>query len=147
MPTSTQVSHPLTLVMNIKSTEDYQELVKLLGDPKIKETINEALTKVGTVHFARFVFLSEKQLLVATSYDGDFDTYIKAFTVYLGDIFDALLSHMDDAPPLPVSENLPQFLEYIKCNDRSRIDGVLQSLYSAYPTLTVQDILGLAGGG
>jgi len=71
--------------------------------------------------------------------------YIKAFTEYLGLVFDALLYHMVDAPALPVSKNIPQFLEYIEKNDRSRIDGVLQSLYSAYPTLTVQDILGLAG--
>ena len=99
------------------------------------------------MHFARFVFLNELQLAVITSYDGSFDVYIKAFTVYLGDIFDQLLSRMKDAPPLPVAQNLPQFLTYIQDNDRSRVKGQLQSLYSAYPTLTVKDILGLAGLG
>ncbi len=148
---STQVSNPLTLVMNIKSAEDFAALQKMLGEiaalPPDQNPIDNALTKVGTVHFARFVFLSEQQLAVITSYDGSFDVYINAFTEFLGKIFDQLLSHMKDAPPLPVAENLPQFLTYIKDNDRSRVEGKLQGLYSAYPTLTVQDILGLAGEG
>ncbi len=148
---STQVSNPLTLVMNIKSHEDFLALQKLLGGfdnaPPGKNPINNAMDKVGTVHFARFVFLSETQLAVITSYDGNFDVYITAFANILGDIFDALLSHMKDAPPLPVSspENLPKFLDYIRENDRSRVNGQLQSIYCSYPTLTVQDILGLAG--
>ena len=142
-----QVSKPLTLVMNIKSPADFEALQKLLGGiaakPPGENPIDNAMTAVGTVHFARFVFLSQSQLAVITSYDGDFDVYIRAFTHFLGDIFDALLSHMSDAPPLPVQDHIAEFLAYVKDNDRSH--G--QSFYSAYPTLTVQDILGLAGGG
>ena len=112
-----QISNPLTLVMNIKSPADFAALQKLLGDigakPPGENPIDNALTKVGTVHFARFVFLSQTQLAVITSYDGDFDVYIKAFTHYLGDIFDALLSHMSDAPPLPVKDNIANFLAYV----------------------------------
>lgn len=145
---TTQVSNPLTLVMNIKSPEDFVELQKLLGgiaaQPPGQNPIDNALTKIGTVHFARFVFLSETQLAVITSYDGDFVQYIQAFTDELGDIFDTLLSHMADAPPLPVKDNLKPFLEYIMANDRSRVNGVLSTLYSAYPELTVVDILGMA---
>ena len=138
-----QVSYPLTLVMNIKSPADFEDLQRLLSDETIRNSINNALTEVGTVHFARFVFLSQDQLAVITSYDGDFDVYIKAFTHYVGDIFDALLSHMSDAPPLPVKDNIAKFLAYVKENDRSHD----QPLYSAYPTLSVADILGLAGEG
>lgn len=138
------VANPLTLVMNIKSPDDFAALQKLLGDvteaPEGQNPINNAMTKIGTVHFARFVFLSETQLAVITTYDGDFETYIRAFTEVLGDIFDALLSHMVDAPPLPVRDNVAPFLEYLKKNDRS----YGQSCYSAYPDLTVVDILGLA---
>lgn len=138
---STQVSHPLTLVMNLKSATDVPALAKLLveGQPDI----DHALEQVGTVHFARFVFLSPTQLAVITSYDGSFPVYIQAFTEYLGEIFDALLSYMKDAPPLPVKDHLKDFEAYIIANDRSRIDGLLQSLYCAYPNLTVQDILAL----
>ncbi|NOX49320.1 MAG: hypothetical protein GXP16_02140 [Gammaproteobacteria bacterium] len=146
---TTQVSKPLTLVMNIKSPEDFAELQKLLAEieakPPGENPINNALIKIGPVHFARFVFLSETQLAVITSYDGDFVEYIQAFTDELGDIFDALLSHMSSPPPLPVKDNLKPFLEYIMDNDRSRVNGELGSLFSAYPELTVVDILGLAG--
>ncbi len=142
-----QISKPLTLVMKIKSPADFAALEKLLGGfaslPPDENPIDIAMTKVGTVHFARFVFLDQDHLAVITSYDGDFDVYIRAFAAILGDIFDALLSHMSDAPPLPVQNNIAEFLAYIKKNDLS--NGI--SLYSAYPTLSVQDILGLAGGG
>lgn len=140
---STQVSHPLTLVMNLKSKSDAPALITLLADNQSK--IDEALASVGTVHFARFVFLGPTQLAVITSYDNDFDTYIRAFTEYLGAIFDGLLGYMEDAPPLPVKDNLEKFEDYIKTNDRSRIDGELQSLYCAYPNLTVRSILALEG--
>lgn len=140
---STQVSHPLTLVMNLKSASDGPALAKLLADNQ--PTIDHALEQVGTVHFARFVFLSPTELTVITSYDGSFPVYIQAFTNYLGETFDGLLSYMRDAPPLPVKDNLKAFEAYIMANDRSRIDGELQSLYCAYPNLTVQDILALEG--
>lgn len=148
---TTQISFPLTLVMNLKSTTDAHEVATLLAEiaakPEGQNPINNALTKIGTVHFARFVFLSDLQLAVITSYDGSFDTYIKAFTDDIGDIFDALLSHMTDAPPLPVKDNLPQFLAYVLANDRSQINGVRQPLYSAYPDLSVFTILNLAKQG
>ena len=137
-----QVSNPLTFVFNIKSQEDALQVRALLADPNNKETINRALTSIGTVHFARFVFLSELQLAVITTYDGDFDKYIQAFTDQLGGIFDALLQHMIHPEGLiPVSENLELFQEFIRENDRSFVDGELQPEYSAYPTLTVYDIL------
>lgn len=140
-----QVSHPLTLVMNIKSPADAQQLKELLDGfenmPEGKNPINVALTKIGTVHFARFVFLSELQLAVITSYDGEFARYIQDFTNEIGDIFNTLLSHMADAPPLPVQNNLKEFMLYVQNNDRSYVNGELQPLYSAYPSLTVADIL------
>jgi len=145
---TTQVSNPLTLVMNIKTAEDAIEIQKLLagfesmGD---ENPINIALTKIGTVHFARFVFLSPLQLAVITSYDGEFTRYIEDFSKEIGDIFNTLLSFMVDAPPLPVQNNLKDFMLYIQKNDRSFVDGELQPLYSAYPTLSVQDILANAG--
>ena len=150
MTNQPQVSFPLTLVMNLKSEADAKEVALLLeklealGDDN---PINKALTKIGTVHFARFVFLAPLQLAVITSYDGPFDTYIEAFAADIGDIFDKLLKHMVDHPPLPVQEHLADFLEYVQKNDRSIIDGVRQPLYSAYPKLTVFTILNQAKQG
>lgn len=143
-----QVSFPLTLVMNIETAEGAAKIAALLTKfaamPPDQNPINRALTSVGTVHFARFVFLTPLQLAVITSYDGPFDSYIEAFATDIGDIFDELLQYMVDHPPLPVQNNLPDFLAYVQKNDRSIIDGVRQPLYSAYPELTVFTILNLA---
>ena len=143
-----QVSFPLTLVMNIETAEGAAKIAALLTKfaamPPDQNPINQALTSVGTVHFARFVFLAPLQLAVITSYDGPFATYIEAFAADIGDIFDELLQYMVDHPPLPVQKNLPDFLAYVQKNDRSIIDGVRQPLYSAYPELTVFTILNLA---
>ena len=146
-----QVSFPLTLVMDIATPEGAMKIAELLqkfaGMPPDQNPINVALTKVGTVHFARFVFLTPLQLAVITSYDGPFDAYIEAFAADIGDVFDELLQYMVDPPPLPVKDNLPDFLAYVQKNDKSIIDGIRQPLYSAYPELTVFTILNLAKQG
>jgi hypothetical protein len=136
-----QVSNALTLIMDIKSSDDAKELKAFLtasqGKPADQNPITVALNKLGLVHDARFVFLSnDTQLAVITTYDGDFETYIHAFTNELGDIFDFLLSHMKDAPPLKVKDHTDEFLAYIQKRDLKAFGG----LYSAYPTLSVQDI-------
>jgi hypothetical protein len=139
------VARPLTLVMNIKSPQDFVALKalieKLQSLPPDQNPIVVALNKLSTVHFARFVFLSDKQLAVITTYDGDFEEYIDSFVDNIGDVFDKLLAHMSDAPPLPVSkpENRPKFLEYVRKNDLTAIPP----FYSAYPQLKVLDILTL----
>jgi hypothetical protein len=140
---SAPVASPLTLVMTIKSPQDFVELKTLLGKlqslPPDKNPISVALTKLSTVHFARFVFLNDHQLAVITTYDGTFLEYIDAFVDAIGGIFDELLAHMSDAPPLPVSDNRQKFLDYVTKNDLT----CLPPFYSAYPNLKVRDILTL----
>ena len=62
-PADNQVQNPLTLVMNIKSTDDHRSLQAKLGNlqslPRDKNPVVAALDKIDTVHFARFVFLDE----------------------------------------------------------------------------------------
>lgn len=134
------VSSPLTLVMTCKSASDSKWVREFLAGMQAegKSPIAAALTKLATVHFARFVFLDDLRLAVITTYDGSFGDYIDAFVREIGGIFDALLAHMSDAPPLPVHEHRDEFLAYIQRND-------LQSaaFFSAYPDLKVQDILTL----
>jgi hypothetical protein len=140
---SAPVSNPLTLVMTIKSNDDYQALKNKLegiqGQPPEKNRIRVALTKLGIVHFARFVFLSEKQLAIITTYDGSFEKYIEAFTNEIGDVFDLIFAHIEDAPPLPIADHRKEFLAYVKDHDLPCIGA----LYSAYPDLKVLDILTL----
>ena len=136
------VQSPLTLIMNIKSPDDYAQLNVLLNQiqsaPPDRNPVWVALTKLKTVHFARFVFLSNNtQLAVITTYDGSFDKYINDFIDAIGDVFNALLSHMAGAPALPVQQNRDAFLAYVKANDLRGLDP----FYSAYPQASVIAIL------
>ncbi len=140
------IQNPLTLVMPIASEEAYQqldqELLKVQSLPAEQNPIVVALTKIATVHFARFVFLENNtRLAVITSYDGDFDKYIMDFVDHIGDVFDMLLQFMADAPPLPVREHRQEFLDYVRSHDLRGIEP----FYSAYPRSTVLDILQATG--
>ena len=140
---SAAVSNPLTLVMSIKSSEDRHQLEALITQlqslPPESNPIARALTKIATVHFARFVFLGDSQLAVITTYDDSFERYIDAFVDAIGMVFDKLLVHMKDAPPLPVADNRDAFLQYVKRNDIPCVPP----FFSAYPDLKVLDILTL----
>jgi hypothetical protein len=135
------VSNPLTLVMDIKSPQDFANLKGLIEElqakPAGQNPIGTALTKLSMVHFARFVFLGGTQFAVITDYDGSFEDYIVAFVNAIGGVFDQLLEFMKDAPPLPVSSNIPAFMKYVQDHDLKCIPP----FYSAYPDLKVLDIL------
>lgn len=135
------VQNPLTLIMKIKSPADYEQLhatlVGIQALPSDKNPVWAALELLKTVHFARFVFMENNtRLAVITTYDGKFEDYIADFTRVIGDIFNALLAHMEGAPPLPVQKNPKEFLEYVRNNDL----GGMPPFYSAYPKSTVSDI-------
>ncbi len=134
------VQQPLTLVMAIKSPEDHRalraKLDALQALPREQNPVIRALDEIGTVHFARFVFLDDTRLAVITTYDGDFDRYIKDFVDHIGLVFDDLLQHMADAPPLSVQSHPAEFLDYVHRNDLT----CLPPFYSAYPDRTVLDI-------
>jgi hypothetical protein len=137
-PQNTQTA--LTAIMEIKPpTALHARALKLLLTHAYQRVV-DILDEVGTVHFARFIFLeNDTKLALMTSYDGSFETYIKNYIEVAGDLFDLMLDHIKDAPPLPVRQYRNEFIEYVR-----RIDAVSDSpFYSAYGNLTVQDILRL----
>jgi hypothetical protein len=141
LPSAKAVQSPLTLIMKIKSDADYQQINGLLTQiqslPPEKNPVWVALNKLANVHFARFVFLENNtRLAVITTYDGTLENYINEFIDAIGDVFNALLAHMQDAPPLPVQQNRDAFQAFVKANDLRAIEP----FYSAYPTATVLDI-------
>jgi hypothetical protein len=135
------VQNPLTLVMTARSAEDrrmlQEKLTVLQSLPREQNPVVTALDKLATVHFARFVFLDDARLAVITTYDGDFESYINEFVDHIGDVFNDLLQHMDDAPPLPVECHRQEFLDYVGGHDLQ----CMGPFYSAYPSRTVLDIL------
>lgn len=135
------IQSPLTLIMTIRSPEDFQALDARIHEiqsaPPGKNPIWIALDKLRIVHFARFVFLENNtRLAIITTYDGSFDDYLNEFIDEIGDVFNALLQHVKDAPPLPIQRNRDAFREYVKANDL----GGIEPFYSAYPQATVLDI-------
>ena len=81
-PVATAVQSPLNLMLTIQPGKN-GTIVEYLTQNQA--AINAALTKVGTVHFARFLMIPGTQyLFVITAYDGDFSAYIQAFTNHPG---------------------------------------------------------------
>lgn len=103
-------------------------------------TIYESLSRIGVVHFLRFLFLpwpitdKSDTLFIITSYDGDFDTYIAQFTYHLTDLFNTLFPYIDPAPPLPVHEHVQESIDFV------REHNIPTPIYSAYPKCTVMSI-------
>lgn len=109
----------------------------------VAAAIKKGADAIGTLHEARFVQLDEDTVLLLTTYDGDFDTYIYDFTKHLSQVFNMLLPNAVDPPPLPVEKNPEAFADWVRARDLP----VLSAYYSAYPDLTVQDILALKAKG
>lgn len=105
----------------------------------VSAVIKAGADAIGTLHEARFVQIDDETVLLLTTYDGDFDTYIDDFTKHLSEVFNMLLPNVVDPPPLPVEKNPREFAAWVRARDLP----VMSSYYSAYPDLTVQDILAL----
>ena len=151
------MANPLTVMLPIDPSKNVNELLAELA--KNKAEIDAALTSIGTVHFARILFLDRSNddlqptfrptlprgkgpfvLGVITEFDGDFDAYIEDFTNKIGVLFDIALSYTTDGKSLvPVNSNVQEFLAYLKKHDLSHRPPN-NALYNAYD-LTVQQIL------
>ncbi len=97
------VQQPFTLIMPTRSPGDRRaleaKLTHLLALPQDQNPLTAALDAIGTVHFARFVFVDDTRLTFVMTYDGDMTAYVNEFVDHLGPVFDMLLQHMADAPP------------------------------------------------
>jgi hypothetical protein len=145
------MANPLTLLMPVVPGTDPRVIGETLA--KYNSQINEALSSVGTVHYARFLLLDTSApnlqpgsgsgpfvLGVVTEYDGSFSAYIQDFVAKVGFAFDALLAFTVGGKAVtPVADHITEFLAYIQANDASQHPGN-EGLYQAYPQ-TVQDII------
>ena len=76
-------------------------------------------------------------LTFISEYDGDLEKHIQEFTAHLGPLFDEILENVVDPPPTPVQKNAPAFAQWVKAHNTKT-----WGFYTAYPTLSVQDIRG-----
>ena len=134
--TPPSAQNALNLICKIKSPADQKQLEALLHQHAMDNA--KILNAVGTVHFARFLFLdNHTQLALFTEYDGRLETYVMDFVKVASPLFNMLLQHVAAPPPLPVEAHPQDFLAWVKKHDLPSV----VPLYSAYPTLTVQDIV------
>ncbi len=134
---NTTVQSPLSLFMPLAPGTDLSTVGQLLA--QYQSELGDALNSIHTVHFARFMFLNLNNtptLALFTEFDGDFKTYVLDFVAQLGPIFDALLAHVADPPPTPVSAHPDEFVTWVDQHNPQPL-----TFYSAYPNYTVLQIL------
>jgi hypothetical protein len=91
----------------------------------------EGARKVGTVHDMRFVFLdNDTRLLFATTFDGDWDTYIDDFATKIPDYLDIIDSSWEGWPGI----RSPQAKDFL-----AKHQVTAEGWYVAYPDLTVAE--------
>src|SRR5579863_8301063 len=127
------MANPLTLLMPVIPGTSLIGIASALeGDI---QKLHDALTDVGTVHYARTLLLDRSQpnlqpvlstitasdnllIGIVTEYDGSFDDYIQDFVNKVGPIFDKLMTFVVGGPALvPVANNVAAFKAYLKAND------------------------------
>jgi hypothetical protein len=128
-----QVQNALNLHLPLKTPMQMPAVRELLQQRKPE--IDNALSELNYVHFARFLPAPDGSALwVITVYDGDLEPYILDFVVKLGDVFTAALYFVRDAPRLPVQRYPRDFIAFVKKNNLPVGD------WSAYSQQTVIDI-------
>ena len=80
----------LNFTAPLKQDPESQQHLKQLDvsfADQVQPTVNAALTKSETVHFARFLVIDNKYIQIITEFDGDTMQYTEFFRKELGPIF------------------------------------------------------------
>jgi len=115
-------------------------LAEVLGQLSARQDnpLDNALTRLGNVHFAQFVPLDGgTRLGVFTIFDGSLEDYILSFVEHVGDVFNAILQHVDDGAQrlIKVQQHQDEFLQFIQAHNAPSL-----GLFSAYPNQRLFDI-------
>ena len=98
------------------------------------DALTVALDSGGTVHFARFIIIGDN-LVMASSYDGEFSDYIQMFIDRIGDIFNRIMGFVANPAPTPVQDHPDAFVSWVHRHDQLCI-----GFYMGYPNYTTQQI-------
>jgi hypothetical protein len=136
--------HALNVSMRVKTpVAVHAEALKAViraGAPRIET----ALLESRHIHFAWFEFIeNDHRLVLHTVYDGLFESYIEHFALAVGELFDKIFEHIEDAPPMPVNKYPGAFIDLIRRNDRPVAEGYFFSAYPAAETAQIRRVLGL----
>ena len=129
-----QVQNGLNLCLHLRSPAQMPALLQ--GIHALQDEINDALSSLHYVHFARFLPTPDGSALwVITVFDGDLQSYLMDFVKVLGGPFNAMLAFVQDAPRLPVQQYPRDFCEWVNRNNTTQAQP-----WSAYKDLTCIDI-------
>ncbi|MFL5538946.1 MAG: hypothetical protein ACJ8J0_08135 [Longimicrobiaceae bacterium] len=147
------MANPLSLFMPVIPGTTAQQIATTMSTNQA--ALDAALASIGTVHYARTLFIDTSAanlqpsttgtgpyvIGIITEYDGNFDAYIQDFVNKVGPEFDAMLQFVVGGQALiPVANNVNAFTQFIAANDASQ-HAPNTGLYQAYPDVTVQQIL------
>jgi hypothetical protein len=132
------IQRHLTVTFPYKSTADRKALVDKL--PLLMPAFAKAQDAAGSVHYSRFLDLSDQALLFIADIDGEADELLGSLAKSAGPVFDAILEHVENPPPAPVAQNTGAFVLWAKQHNIHPLVA-----YSAYADSSVQDIKSCAG--
>jgi deferrochelatase/peroxidase EfeB len=133
------LQRPMTLVMPL--ADPSQAGINALGEALSSVSLASLLDEGGMVHFARFVIVGG-DLLMASSYDGEFEDYILQFVRTMGSVFDTIVEFVVDPPPTPAADHPYEFVEWVRGHDQPCI-----GFYSGYPGVSTQQVRAAFGIG
>lgn len=139
------VGKGFSLVMELKDPAALQELMIKLDERDTRNRIRKALGSLDYVHYARFLPLWERGLLlIVTEFDGSMKDYVMDFAMVLDDEFSLILGYMKDCPRLPVSRYPDEFWAYVDRNTGPKAPhpAAYPEPFCAYPGKSVLDIAG-----
>jgi hypothetical protein len=126
-----------TLAFPMKSAADAKAIAEQL--PALMPDFFKVEDALGTIHYSRFTLLSDKTLLFLGDFDGEFGDLMIALAKSAGPLFDAILQHVNEPPPTPVSSNADAFAEWVGDHLVTALN-----LYTAYPGATAKEIKAMA---
>ncbi len=126
-----------TLRFPLKAPADAKAVAEQL--PPLMPGFFKVQDAIGTIHYSRFTVLSDKTLLFLGDFDGEFGELMARLAAGAGPVFDAVFTHVADAPPVPVAQHADAFVAWTAEHLLPAVN-----LYTAYPSVTVKDIKALA---
>ena len=128
----------LSVFLKVKPGHD-EAIRKVFHGEAAGDALAEAVTAVGSLHQARYVlFDNGTRLLIATTFDGDWDVYIDDFAaVGVLDAWDTFLIHCEGYPEegWRASLTVEQAKEFLTANQVTASDFSM-----TYPGVTVREI-------
>jgi hypothetical protein len=123
----------LVIAFPVKSPADAKALTQEL--PELTPDLAKVQDELGTVHFSRFMMKGDEKLLFISDIDGEVDGHVERLVQSAGQVFDAILKHVDEPPTTPVARSTEKTIKWLKNHIREPLDT-----YFGIRDATVQDI-------